>query len=167
MEPRGGSFTGLGCTLGYCWTAKTLRFWLSRASPSWGKALAVGMGKLVKLVVDEIQKQKETTTRAKAVSQAKHVQWMSAEKMKLSWRVVSCMEAGRIRFMLGATYDVLPSPQNLSKWIGKDPACPQCSGIPSLWHALSGSKTSLSQGQYTWRQNQALKCLAAATESMW
>lgn len=28
------------------------------------------------------------------------------------------MEAGRIRFVLGANLDVLPCPQNLSRWIG-------------------------------------------------
>lgn len=38
------------------------------------------------------------------------------------------MEAGRIRFMLGAIYDVFPSPQNLGRWIGEDPICPLCSG---------------------------------------
>ena len=35
----------------------------------------------------------------------------------------------------------------------------------SLKHILVGCKTSLTQGRYTWRHNQVLKCLAAALES--
>ncbi|KAL6471530.1 hypothetical protein MHYP_G00201800 [Metynnis hypsauchen] len=48
--------------------------------------------------------------------------------------------------------------------------CPQGSphghrGGASLKHILTGCKTSLTQGRYTWRHNQVLKCLAAALES--
>ena len=34
----------------------------------------------------------------------------------------------------------------------------------SLRHILSGCKVSLSQGRYTWRHNQVLKCLAEAVD---
>lgn len=51
------------------------------------------------------------------------------------------MEASRIKFMLRAIYDTLPSPQNLCKWTSEDPTVCQ-----SLWQILSGCKTGLSQG---------------------
>ncbi|MDF5005192.1 hypothetical protein P3575_24320, partial [Vibrio parahaemolyticus] len=38
------------------------------------------------------------------------------------------------------------------------------SGTATLRHILSGCKVSLSQGRYTWRHNQVLKCLAASIE---
>lgn len=50
------------------------------------------------------------------VVQAKQGQWLnweSVERRKLSWRDLWNMEESRIRFLVGATYDVLPAPQNL------------------------------------------------------
>ena len=66
--------------------------------------------------------------------------------------------------MIGATCDVLPSPQTLNQWFAEDEAFTLCSGVCSLRHILSGCKVSLSQGQYTWRHNQVLKCLAEAVD---
>jgi len=34
-----------------------------------------------------------------------------------------------------------------------------------MWLLLSGAKTSLSPGPHTWRHQQVLRCLPAATES--
>ena len=52
--------------------------------------------------------------------QAKKGQWVNwegpEEKKKIKWSI----EASRIRFMIGATYNVLPSPQNLHQWFGGD-----------------------------------------------
>ncbi len=71
---------------------------------------------------------------------------------------------GRISFLLRATYDVLPSPTNLQQWLGEDPSCPLCSSPATLRHIITDCKVSFSQGRYTWRHNQVLKCLAAAIE---
>ncbi|KAL1278284.1 hypothetical protein QQF64_024957 [Cirrhinus molitorella] len=49
-------------------------------------------------------------------------------------------------------------------WLGKDPSCPLCTTPATLKHILVGCKTSLSQGRYTWRHNQVLKCLAHKLE---
>ncbi len=80
------------------------------------------------------------------LSEAKQGQWMSwesVEKKKLCCGEVSGMDADGIRFMLEATYDVLLSPQNLSKCIGEDPTGPLCSGIASLSPFLSACKIKL------------------------
>ena len=132
--------------------------------PVWNKASVVEKRKMV---VEEVHRQEEAVRCTKAVSQAKQGQWVnweSVEKRKLKWRELWSMEASRIRFIIGATYDVLPSPQNLNQWLGEDSACPLCSSVCTLRHILSGCKVSLSQGRYTWRHNQVLKCLAAAVE---
>ena len=135
---------------------------LCTGNPAWSKASA---GEQRKLVVKEIHHQEELVRCTKAVSQAKQGQWVnweSVEKRRLKWKDLWSMEASRIRFLIGATYDVLPSPQNLSQWLGEDPACPLCSSAGTLRHILSGCKVSLSQGRYTWHHNQVLKCLATA-----
>lgn len=70
-----------------------------------------------KMVAEEICRQEEATRCAKAVSQAKRaVGCKCIEKKKLSWSEMWGMEADGIRFILGATYDVLQAPHNLSNW---------------------------------------------------
>ena len=55
------------------------------------------------------------------------------------------------KIIIGATYDVLPTPQNLSQWVGEV--------VFGCWliktYILSGCKTSLTQGRY--RHDQVLK----------
>lgn len=118
--------------------------------------------------MEQVRRQEEVVRCTKAVAQAKQGQWMnweSVEKRKISWRDLWSMEEGRIKFLIGATYDVLPSPQNLKQWVDGDPSCPLCSETATLRHIMSGCKISLSQGRYTWRHNQVLKSLAAGIES--
>lgn len=101
--------------------------------------------------------------RAKAVSLAKQGQWMQwegVERRKISWRELWEMEAKKFSFIIRATYDVLPSPMNCQQWYGEDPTCALCSSPATLKHIMSGCKTSLRQGRYTWRHNQVLKILA-------
>ena len=68
-------------------------------------------------------------------------------------------EERNIRFLIGATYDVLPTPQNLKlgKW---RPAM-------VVMFRYCNSKAyfvSLSQGRDMWRHKQVLRSLAAGTE---
>ncbi|XP_032894270.1 cytidine and dCMP deaminase domain-containing protein 1-like [Amblyraja radiata] len=75
----------------------------------WHKATSVQKRQLV---VQEVRKQEEAEQHDKAVSMAKRGQWAnweSLEKRKLSWQ----MEGSRLSFVTRATYNVLPSPQNL------------------------------------------------------
>ncbi len=69
--------------------------------------------------------------------------WEGLEKKKLSWRDIWQMEGARLSFVIRATYDLLPSPQNLKAWYGEDPACSLCQVPASLRHILSGCTTSL------------------------
>ncbi|KAL3973956.1 proto-oncogene serine/threonine-protein kinase Pim-1 [Sarotherodon galilaeus] len=90
--------------------------------------------------------------------------WESVEKRKLSWSEIWGMESNRLSFIIRETYDVLPSPINLQLWFGKDPSCPLCTVPATLKHISVGCRTSLTQGRYTWRHNQVLRCLAAKVE---
>jgi hypothetical protein len=134
----------------------------SRAA--WSKATAPERRKMV---VQEVRHQEEAARWAKAVSLAKQGQWTrwdSVEKRKISWKDLWAMEARRLSFSIRATYDVLPTPVNLHQWYGEDPDCALCSMPANLRHILTGCKTSLAQGRYTWRHNQVLKNLASALE---
>ncbi|TNN72076.1 hypothetical protein EYF80_017653 [Liparis tanakae] len=59
--------------------------------------------------------------------------WEGVEKRKISWQELWEMEAFKASFTIRATYDVLPSPKNLSQWYGEDPT--YClTSISSLTH---------------------------------
>ncbi|XP_063058330.1 uncharacterized protein LOC134451862 [Engraulis encrasicolus] len=138
---------------------------LGESKPAWCKASPLQRRGLV---VEEIRREEQAARCARAISQGKQGRWMcweDVEKRKLSWKEIWDMEASRTSFLLRATYDVLPSPANLSQWYGEDPTCHLCSSPANLKHIMVGCKTSLAQGRYTWRHNQVLRCLAASLES--
>ncbi|XP_058852600.1 uncharacterized protein LOC131699533, partial [Acipenser ruthenus] len=136
----------------------------SSTPPTWHKAAPAQRRKMV---VNEVQKQEERMRCIKAISQAKQGEWMrweSVEQRKIGWQDLWSMEQSRISFLIRSTYDVLPSPQNLNLWVGEDPSCPLCSSPATLRHILTGCKVALSQGRFTWRHDQVLRCLALALE---
>ncbi|KAL6469854.1 hypothetical protein MHYP_G00209730 [Metynnis hypsauchen] len=137
-------------------------FGLGAMPPTWGKA---SPAERRCMVVEEIRRQEEAARYARAVSQPQQGRWMrwnGTAKKKISWSELWSMESNRLSFIIKATYDILPTPANLH--LGEDPACPLCSAPAGLKHILVGCKTSLSQGRYTWRHNQVLRCLASAIE---
>lgn len=58
-------------------------------------------------------------------------------KKKLGLGDLWKMEESLIRFLVEATYDVLPIPQNLKLWVNEDPLC---SGTVTLKNIFSGCK---------------------------
>ncbi len=131
-------------------------FGLVTSQPAWHKATSTQRRRLV---VDEVRQQGEADRCAKAVSQSKQGQWTTWENLehrKLTWRDLWRMEGSQISFIIRATYDALPTPKNLGQWVGEDPSCALCQTPATLRHILTGCKTSLSQGRYTWRHNQVL-----------
>ncbi|TWW57325.1 hypothetical protein D4764_07G0000440 [Takifugu flavidus] len=137
---------------------------IEATTPTWQKATPAERRHMV---VEEVRHPEEAARWAKAVSQAQQgcwMKWEGVERRRITWSELWSMESSRLSFTIRAVYDVLPSPTNLRLWYGEEPACPQCAAPASLKHILVGCKISLTQGRYTWRHNQVLKCLAAELE---
>lgn len=81
----------------------------------------------------------------------------------MTWAELWKAEPQRIKFLIQAVYDVLPSPSNLHIW-GKveSPACPLCSRRGTLEHILSCCPKALGEERYRWRHDQVLKAIAEA-----
>ena len=102
------------------------------------------------------------------MTEAKQGQWLnweSVEKKKLSWKDVWNMEESHIRFLIGTTCDVLPTPENLKLWLNRD-HCACCVQVQQhLSTSCQAVKLALSQDWYAWRHNHVLKRLATGIEN--
>ncbi|XP_057679565.1 uncharacterized protein LOC130908002 [Corythoichthys intestinalis] len=87
--------------------------------------------------------------------------WEGTLQRKVTWSNIMQADLHRVRFLVAAVYDSLPSPANLHVW-GKSetPSCSLCSGRGSLEHLLSSCPKSLADGRYRWRHDQVLKAVA-------
>ena len=71
------------------------------------------------LVIQEIREAEEEKRLARAVGQSKQGAWTrreSVEQRCMTWNVLWQMEPLRISFLCRSTYDLLPTPANLSVW---------------------------------------------------
>lgn len=108
--------------------------------------------------------EEERCTRAVGLrQQGAWTRWEQAMVRKVTWTELWQAEPQRIKFLVQAVYDVLPSPSNLFIW-GKveSPDCLQCSGKETLEYILSCCPKALGQGRYTWHHDQVLKPIAEA-----
>ena len=121
-----------------------------------------------KLVTQELREAEEEKRLAIAVGQAKQGAWTrgeNVEQRELSWNVMWQMEPLRISFLCRATYDLLPTPANLSVWYeDKSDCCSACGQKGTLQHILSACTPSLASGMYTWRHNNVLRVITEAVE---
>ncbi|XP_055496018.1 uncharacterized protein LOC129699945 [Leucoraja erinacea] len=87
--------------------------------------------------------------------------WESTPQRRITWSNIMQANFQRVRFLVQAVYDALPSPANLHAW-GKSetPSCPLCSGRGSLEHLLSSCPKSPGQSRYRWHHDQVLKVVA-------
>ncbi|XP_078603950.1 uncharacterized protein LOC144877779 [Branchiostoma floridae x Branchiostoma japonicum] len=141
---------------GLGWGERTLR---------WDKAT---QREKKQLVVDEVKRMMEEERKVKVVGQHQQgawINWESTVDRKLTWKNMWDKPDHRLSFLIRAAYDILPCPRNLSRWYSKEESCDLCGAKKAnLKHILSACTTSLKQGRYTWRHNQALRILAAALE---
>ncbi|XP_061925310.1 uncharacterized protein LOC133664585 [Entelurus aequoreus] len=119
-----------------------------------------------RLVQDEVRAAVEETRTCKAVGmkqQGAWTRWDNAVERRVTWAEIWKAEPQRIKFLIQAVYDVLPSPSNLHTWgIAETPACPLCSKRGTLEHILSCCTRALGDGRYRWRHDQVLKTIAEA-----
>ncbi|KAJ8014697.1 hypothetical protein DPEC_G00018340 [Dallia pectoralis] len=87
--------------------------------------------------------------------------WEHAVDRKVTWAELWKAERHRIRFLIQAVYDVLPSPSNLFSWgLVESPACILCLKRGTLEHIISCCSKALGEGRYRWRHDQVLKAIA-------
>lgn len=120
------------------------------------------------LVQRELRKGEEEDRHAKAVTMKNQGSWLNWEKAKdrkLSWNELWRMGEHKIRFLLRAVYDVLPSPTNLRTWgLTDDPTCKLCGRFANLEHVLSTCNKALTDGRYRWRHDRVLATIAAGLD---
>lgn len=83
--------------------------------------------------------------------QGSWIRWESVRGRSLSWKEIWNMEGHRIKFLLRAVYDVLPT--NLHRW-----------RLTNLEHILSSCRAGLTEGRFRWRHDQVLAQLANGLE---
>ena len=91
--------------------------------------------------------------------QGQWTKWQNYISSDLSWKALWAVPPALTRFCIGATYDTLPSPNNLHRWgLSATKSCQLCSS-PSctVAHILSGCHFSLDNGRYTFRHDAVLK----------
>ena len=75
--------------------------------------------------------------------QGDRTRWEQAVERKVSWGERWTVEPHRIKFLIQAVYDVLPSPSNLHiRGMVESPACPLCQR-GTLEHILSACSKAL------------------------
>ena len=116
------------------------------------------------LIQEEVRAGVEEVRASRMVGMGQQGAWTKWENVlqrKITWSNIWKADFHRIRFLVQAVYDVLPSPANLHVW-GKTetPSCPRCSGRGSLEHLLSSCPKALGDGRYRWRHDQVLRAVA-------
>ncbi|XP_030004234.1 uncharacterized protein LOC115429122 [Sphaeramia orbicularis] len=118
------------------------------------------------LIQEEVRATVEESRTCRAVGmkqQGAWTRWENVVERKVTWAEIWKAEPHRIKFLIQAVYDVLPSPSNLHSWgLAESPDCPMCSKKGTLEHILSCCSMALGEGRYRWRHDQVLKTIAEA-----
>ncbi|KAI8513341.1 hypothetical protein Bbelb_099800 [Branchiostoma belcheri] len=147
---------------------------VGRSGLGWGERLhrwsSANPSERRQLVTQEVRRMEEEKRRVVAVGQRQQgawVNWEGAVGRKLTWNDLWGMQNFRLSFLLRAVYDVLPTPQNVTRWYKNEETCLLC-GMEraDLKHILSSCKIALQQGRYTWRHNRALRQIAITLENV-
>ncbi len=106
-----------------------------------------------------------TTVESLERKQGAWTRWESTLQRRITWANILQADFHRLRFLVQAVYDTLPSPVNLHVW-GKSetPSCLLCSGRGSLEHLLSSCPKALADGRYRWCHDQVLKAIAESLD---
>ena len=100
--------------------------------------------------------------------QGRFLDLLTLERKCVVWRsIMYSLPVRVLKFLANAVTDTLNTKANLFRW-GKSLTnkCKHCDCVETLHHVLNCCPTFLSQGRYTWRHNNILKCFVnVATES--
>ena len=120
-----------------------------------------------KLIASTMLESDEDLDKARAVQlhlQGNWTKWCDFVKCDLSWKTLLAMPQPLISFVLGATYDTLPSPSNLKRWnLPAEPSCFLCAkSVCTTAHILGACKIALNQGRFTYRHDTVLNELVSS-----
>ena len=95
------------------------------------------------------------------VAQGDLLKLAHSEESDLTWRsAIYSLPPRVLSFAINASIDTLPTFRNLKLWREKMSAnCKLCGNTQTLLHVLSGCKSMLEQGRYTWRHSYVLNHL--------
>ena len=101
----------------------------------------------------------------KCPQQGQLLKWQElVVERKIGWKEIWSWSTSRLSFLMRATYDVLASPANLTRWrVQQDDTC-RCGKKGTMKHILSGCAPALRR--YTWRHNEVLKIFIKTAEEM-
>ena len=121
------------------------------------------------MIVEQVRESEEEDRQLHLRSlygQGEWARWEGVVEKTRTWNEAWKMDDGKLKFVLRAVFDLLPSPTNLKRWgIKYDSKCPICDREGcTLRHVLNSCRKSLSEGRYRWRHDQVLKCIAHTIE---
>ena len=118
--------------------------------------------KLQEAGVRSLQEEERLVQAAQQGQQGRWLNW-EVEDRRLTWSDIWSTEFGRLKRQLQLTYDVFPTPANLTRWgIRSNPCCHLCGAYANLSHILSGCRVALQKGWYTYRHNVVLQVMVEA-----
>ena len=136
------------------------------ASPRFDKARGKDRRQLVQNEVRAVVEEERSSRAVGMRQQGAWTRWEQVVERKISWTDLWRAEPHRIKFLIQAVYDVLPSPSNLHYWgLVATPACPLCQRKGTLEHIMSCCPKALGEGRYRWRHDQVLKTIAESISS--
>ncbi|XP_067284127.1 uncharacterized protein [Pseudorasbora parva] len=133
----------------------------SGTTPRYNKAQGKDRRALVQQEVRVAVEEERASRMVGMRQQGAWTRWENAVDRKVTWAELWKAEPHRLRFLIQAVYDVLPSPSNLFSWgLVESPACTLCLRRGTLEHILSCCPKALGEGRYRWRHDQVLKVIA-------
>ena len=99
--------------------------------------------------------------------QGQWTRWLNYIQQDFSWATLMAMPPNLTSFCLASTFDTLPSPTNLKRWIiTTEAVCTLCSkDVCTTTHILGACKVSLQQGRYTFRHDTVLRKVIESLKS--
>ena len=119
--------------------------------------------KMIVKTIKEMEEEGRTVRMTNFKKQGAQLGWEVPER-KLGHREILEMPESRLKFLVKAVYDLLPTPSNKNLWYGTEESCHLCGGVGTVCHILSGCPTALAQGRYKWRHDEVLRELAQTVE---
>ena len=122
------------------------------------------------LITGMVRTEDEEQHTVKAINQALQgswTKWKSFIQRDISWKCAFTSPNPFNKFLVGSTYNTLPTKINLERWgLIDNSKCSLCEADHcSIRHILSGCNVSLKQGRYTYRHNKVLRVLAHHIQS--